>query len=73
MGQPAWLQGQLGVSVFADAGTAYDKGERLRDQNWRVGYGSSVWVTFTAFRMSLAVAHGRGAGTRVHFGGGFSF
>jgi outer membrane protein assembly factor BamA len=65
--------GQLGVSAFVDTGTAYDKGERLADQSWKVGYGGSVWVTLTAFRMSLAVAHGQGASTRVHFSAGISF
>jgi len=65
--------GQLGVSAFVDTGTAYDEGQRLRDQTWRTGYGGSVWITFTVFRMSLAVAHGNDASTRVHFGGGFAF
>jgi outer membrane protein assembly factor BamA len=65
--------GQIGVSAFVDAGAAYDDGQRLRDQPWRTGYGGSVWITFTAFRMSLAVAHGKDASTRVHFGGGFAF
>jgi outer membrane protein assembly factor BamA len=65
--------GQLGVSAFVDTGTAYDHGERLADQAWEVGYGGSVWVTLTAFRMSLAVAHGQGASTRVHFAAGVSF
>ena len=65
--------GQLGVSIFADTGTAYDTGERLADQKWELGYGGSVWLTFTAFRLGLAVAHGHGASTRVHFGGGFAF
>ena len=65
--------GQLGVSIFADTGTAYDTGERLADQPWEVGYGGSVWLTLTAFRLSFAVAHGQGASTRVHFSGGFSF
>jgi outer membrane protein assembly factor BamA len=65
--------GQLGVSIFADTGTAYDKGGRLADQPWQTGYGGSVWLSFTAFRMSLAVAHGKGASTRVHVGGGFVF
>jgi len=65
--------GQLGVSVFVDTGAAYEKGERLQDQVFEVGYGGSVWVTFTALRISLAVAHGRGASTRVHFGAGFTF
>jgi len=65
--------GQLGLSAFVDAGAAYDEGARLRDQSWRTGFGGSVWVTLTAFRMSVAVAHGRGSGTRGHVGGGFSF
>lgn len=65
--------GKVGTSVFADAGAAYDHGERLEDQRARVGYGASLWATIATFRMSLAVAHGRGAGTRVNFGGGFAF
>ena len=65
--------GQLGVSIFADTGTAYDTGERLSDQRWEAGYGGSIWLTLTAFRLSFAVAHGNGASTRVHFGGGFAF
>jgi outer membrane protein assembly factor BamA len=65
--------GRLGVSLFVDSGTVYDRGERLRDQPLHTGAGGSVWVTLTAFRMELAVAHGRGAGTRVNFGGGFTF
>jgi outer membrane protein assembly factor BamA len=65
--------GKLGVSVFADTGTAYEKGQRFRDQDLRTGYGGSVWMAIASFRMSLAVAHGRGSGTRVNFGGGFAF
>ncbi len=65
--------GQFGLSAFVDAGTAYDKGGRLRDQTWHIGYGGSAWLTFTAFRMSVAVAHGRGSGARAHIGGGFAF
>jgi outer membrane protein assembly factor BamA len=65
--------GKLGLSVFADTGTVYDKGQRFRDQTLRTGIGGSVWLTLAAFRMSLAVAHGRGADTRVNFGGGLTF
>jgi outer membrane protein assembly factor BamA len=64
---------RLGVSAFVDAGTAYDKGQRLADQRFRTGIGGSGWVAIAAFRMSLSVAHGRGSGTRVNFGGGFTF
>jgi outer membrane protein assembly factor BamA len=65
--------GKLGVSVFADTGTAYEKGQRFRDQTLRTGIGGSVWFTAAAFRMGLSVAHGRGADTRVNFGGGLTF
>jgi hypothetical protein len=30
-------------------------------------------MTATVFRLCLSVAHGKGAGTRVNFGGGFTF
>lgn len=65
--------GKLGVSAFVDWGTAYDKGERYRDQTLHQGGGASVWLAITGFRMSVAVAHGKGAGTRFSFGGGLTF
>lgn len=64
---------KLGVSAFVDTGTVYDKGKRFTDQTLRTGIGGSVWITLTAFRMELAVARGRGASTRVNFGGGIAF
>ncbi len=65
--------GKLGVSAFVDTGAAYDTGQRLRDQTMRTGIGGSVWITLAALKMSLGVAHGRGSGTRVNFGGGLTF
>lgn len=65
--------GRLGVSVFVDSGVAYDYGQRLKDQVRQTGIGASVWMSATVFRVSLSVAHGRGAGTRVNFGGGLTF
>ena len=59
---------KIGVSVFADAGTVYPEGQRLSDQTMLQGYGGSVWLTAAILRMNLAIAHGRGASTRVHFG-----
>jgi outer membrane protein assembly factor BamA len=64
---------KVGVRAFADAGTAYDKGQRFRDQTVHEGYGGGVFLTAAAFHLTLDVAHGKGAGTRVHFGGGFGF
>jgi len=65
--------GRLGVSAFVDVATAYDHGERLADQPWKQGVGGSVWLTAAFFRINLAVAHGMGASTRVHFGASVTF
>lgn len=64
---------RLGVSVFADAGTVYREGEGLAGRSFRQGYGGSVWLTAAFLRLNIAVAHGVGASTRVHVGGGVSF
>jgi outer membrane protein assembly factor BamA len=65
--------GKMGVSAFVDRGTVYDKGERFSDQALKEGYGGSVWFAATVFRLNIAVAHGRGASTRVHVGGNVTF
>lgn len=65
--------GRVGVSAFVDTGAAYDEGERAADQRFRVGAGGSAWATITSVRLSLAVARGRQASTRVHFGIGIGF
>jgi len=65
--------GQLGVSAFLDTATIYDKGERLADQDFERGVGGSVWFSAAFIRVNLAVAHGIGATTRVHFGTTLSF
>jgi outer membrane protein assembly factor BamA len=65
--------GKFGVNAFVDAGTVYGKGERLADQTLKRGVGAGVWFSAAFVRMNLAVAHGVGATTRVHFGGTLSF
>jgi outer membrane protein assembly factor BamA len=65
--------GRLGVSAFIDAATIYDKRQRLRDQDFEQGVGGSVWFSAAIVRLNLAVAHGIGADTRVHFGTTVSF
>jgi outer membrane protein assembly factor BamA len=64
---------KLGVSGFFDAATVYDKGGRLADQTFKKGFGGSVWVSAAFIRFNLAVAHGIGSSTRVHFGGSLAF
>jgi outer membrane protein assembly factor BamA len=64
---------KFGTSIFADAGTTYDKGQRFADQHLRNGVGGGVWATAALFHISLMVAHGIGAGNRVHFAAGLTF
>jgi outer membrane protein assembly factor BamA len=65
--------GKAGVSAFVDVGTVYDKGQRLEDQHFSRGFGGGVWFAATVIHLNLVVAHGVGAGTRVHFGTTLSF
>ena len=37
------------------------------------GVGAGVWLIAALFQLNLSVAHGLGAGTRVHFGAGLTF
>jgi hemolysin activation/secretion protein len=65
--------GRIGVSAFMDAGTVYDDGARFSDQRLKRGAGGSVWFSAAFVRLSVAVAHGIGASTRVHVGGSLMF
>jgi outer membrane protein assembly factor BamA len=65
--------GKLGVSVFIDEGKAYAKGDSYSSEPFQRGIGGSVWLSAAVFRLSLSVAHGRGATTRVNFGAGLMF
>jgi outer membrane protein assembly factor BamA len=64
---------RFGVSAFVDRGTVYNKGERFGDQTLQDGYGGGVWFAAAFLRVNVAVAHGRGASTRVHVGGNVTF
>jgi outer membrane protein assembly factor BamA len=65
--------GKFGVNAFADVGAVYDKGQQLGEQPLRRGVGGGIWFSAAFLRLNLAVAHGIGATTRVHFGAGVSF
>jgi outer membrane protein assembly factor BamA len=64
---------KFGVSAFVDRGAVYNQGERFSDQTLQEGYGGGVWFAAAFFRLNIAVAHGRGATTRVHVGGNVTF
>ena len=65
--------GRAGVRAFADVGTVYSHGGRLRDQRMETGVGGGVWMGAAVFHATLDVARGLGSGTRVHFTAGFDF
>jgi len=65
--------GKLGVNAFVDTGTVYEKDSRLSDQTMRKGAGGGVWFSAAFVQISVAVAHGVGGSTHVHFGGTVSF
>lgn len=64
---------KTGLRIFADAGTVYNKGQRYEDQTLKRGFGAGLFLSAPVFILNLDVAHGKGSGTRVYFGGGFSF
>ena len=64
---------RFGVSAFVDRGAVYSKEERLADQALQQGIGGGVWFAAAFLRLNIAVAHGRGASTRVHVGGNVTF
>ena len=64
---------RFGYSIFMDAGTTYDKGQRFGDQKLERGVGAGVWATAPLFRFSVAVARGIGSGMRAHIGAGLTF
>lgn len=59
--------GKVGVSAFVDAGTVYDKGERVRRQRFDRGVGGGLWLSVPFLRMNLYVVRALGHSTRVQF------
>jgi len=65
--------GQTGVTVFGDAGTAYDHGVKLRDARIEYGAGGGLYLRVPLFQFEVDVAYGFDSGTRVHVTAGLKF
>ena len=65
--------GQTGLTVFGDAGTAYDHGVRLSDARFEYGVGGGWYVRVPMFQFEVDVAYGFDRGTRAHVTAGFGF
>ncbi len=64
---------KAGISVFVDAGKAYDRGVRFDEAPLQVGAGAGVWLSATIVQAGLSVAYGRDSGTRVNVGVDLTF
>ena len=65
--------GRVGLSVFADVGAAYDRGTKIRDADYRWGYGAGGFFSATVFKFNLDVATDGNGGAKVHASSGFRF
>ena len=65
---------KLGVTVFTDAGKAWDFGSPMDRAEWHQGVGGGVFLIASIVRINLDIAHGLKTGdTKVHLSSGFTF
>jgi len=65
--------GQTGITLFGDAGAAYDHGTRLRDAHVEYGVGGGWYLRVPLVQFEIDLAYGIDRGTRVHAAAGFKF
>jgi len=65
--------GQTGITLFGDAGAAYDHGTRLRDADVEYGVGGGLYLRVPLVQFEIDLAYGIDRGTRVHVAAGFKF
>ncbi len=65
---------RFGITVFADAAKAADRGVRLGDVPWHAGAGAGAFMIASVLKVNLDLARGfDGGGTRMHLSSGFAF
>jgi outer membrane protein assembly factor BamA len=65
--------GQTGLTLFGDAGAAYDHGTKLADAPFEYGVGAGWYLRVPLFQFEIDVAYGFDSGTRAHVMAGFRF
>jgi outer membrane translocation and assembly module TamA len=65
--------GQTGLTIFGDAGAAYEHGVKLADAPFEYGVGGGWYLRVPLFQLEVDVAYGFDNGTRVHVTAGFKF
>jgi hypothetical protein len=65
---------KLGITVFTDAGKAWDFGSSMDQAEWHRGVGGGLFLIASIVRINLDIAHGLKTGdTKVHLSSGFTF
>lgn len=64
---------QTGITLFGDAGAAYDHGTKLSDATWHDGVGGGWYLRVPMVQLEVDVAYGFDSGTRVHAIAGLRF
>jgi hypothetical protein len=65
---------KLGITVFSDAGKAWDFGSSMDQAEWHRGVGGGLFLIASIVRINLDIAHGLKTGdTKVHLSSGFTF
>jgi outer membrane protein assembly factor BamA len=65
--------GKIGMTLFADTGTAYNHGERIGDARFRYGAGGGVFLLVSVLQLNADVGFREGLGARVHLSTGLQF
>jgi outer membrane protein assembly factor BamA len=65
--------GQTGITLFGDAGAAYDHGTRFRDADVHYGVGGGWYLHVPLVQLEVDLAYGIDRGARVHAAAGFRF
>jgi hypothetical protein len=65
---------KLGITVFTDAGKAWDVGSSMDQAEWHRGVGGGLFLIASIVRINLDIARGLKTGdTKVHLSSGFTF
>ena len=65
---------KLGMTIFADAGKAWDFGTSMDAAEWHRGVGGGLFLIASIVRVNLDIARGLKTGdTKVHVSSGFTF
>jgi hypothetical protein len=65
---------KLGLTVFYDAGKAWDFGGRMEDAQWHRGAGAGLFLIASILRINLDIARAiKDGDTHVHLSSGFTF